>query len=347
MPQAPDFSNIANTWRHDTKLTFSTGRSNELKNLETWLNNYQASKTPQNLEELKEAMDTWLGLKVGNNGQINTRRDHSGAVTALKQAVNNAVQLQTPVQWSGGYPGIYIAHDLYRGAFWVPDEFTGAISDALDKIASKPVGANLLRALSQAYTAKGKSTVIQYTKVFSSAAPVPDKTNETRAKIQPTLLRTERLDSGALLSRPELVTIQAGPIWVPGGGMSTVVLFKHDDLGPPGRHRPPFVGLAHELVHAYHYTMGACYRNPTGGLQDQGNTGLMEEEMRTVGLGHYANETPSENAIRTEHSITLRTSYNPGEDWTQVTFSGPATVLRRDRTDLDGIRPKLRRKNTF
>jgi hypothetical protein len=58
--------------------------------------------------------------------------------------------------------------------------------------------------------------------------------------------------------------------------------------------RPPAIGLAHELVHAYHNQRGA---QPGRELGD-GTTTLFE--LLCVGLGPWANELISENAIRAQ-----------------------------------------------
>ena len=87
--------------------------------------------------------------------------------------------------------------------------------------------------------------------------------------------------------------------------------------------RPAFIALAHELVHASHYLQGSCYRGIGDDLKPDGDSGIMEEEMRTVGFGKYANESPSENAIRVEHGLPRRDSYVKDWTWDKVR----ATVL--------------------
>jgi hypothetical protein len=60
---------------------------------------------------------------------------------------------------------------------------------------------------------------------------------------------------------------------------------------------PPFVALAHELIHAIH------------SLKGEKEAVIANEEARTVGLGQYANERISENALRAEAGLALRTVY--------------------------------------
>ncbi len=60
---------------------------------------------------------------------------------------------------------------------------------------------------------------------------------------------------------------------------------------------PPFISLAHELIHAVHSLKGE--KKPVNS----------NEEARTVGLGQYTKEKLSENALRGDAGITLRTVY--------------------------------------
>src|SRR6185295_18648581 len=43
--------------------------------------------------------------------------------TSSADDVEAALQLQHPVPWEQRYPGIFIAVDLSRGNYWVPDDF--------------------------------------------------------------------------------------------------------------------------------------------------------------------------------------------------------------------------------
>lgn len=60
---------------------------------------------------------------------------------------------------------------------------------------------------------------------------------------------------------------------------------------------PIEVGLAHELVHAWRAVSGKACAN------------LMIEETATVGLGPYAGEKFSENAVRRELGLPIRERY--------------------------------------
>lgn len=154
--------------------------------------------------------------------------------------------------------------------------FALTVSDALDKIASQPVGRQLLDAISN--------------------SPVgADPAGGFKVKIL----------------RPDGVK---GTIGRPGeeGGSRAVAFNEADGRGAgtraacywnpnifntPNGARPAFVGLAHELIHCYHYTNGLAK-----GSYD-------EEEKFTVGLAPYALSPITENAIRGEHNVATRTQY--------------------------------------
>jgi hypothetical protein len=79
-----------------------------------------------------------------------------------------------------------------------------------------------------------------------------------------------------------------------------------------GIQTPPYIALAHELIHALHSLSGDLRLQYGGGFA--ANSGLLHEEARTVGLGIYANTRISENAFRRRDGLPLRTYYGaPGD----------------------------------
>jgi hypothetical protein len=79
---------------------------------------------------------------------------------------------------------------------------------------------------------------------------------------------------------------------------------------------PPFVALAHELVHALHIVSGKVWRpgDAAGGFDKRQEMETMVEEARTVGCGKYASRKITENGIRAEHGLPLRQYYaTPGD----------------------------------
>jgi Effector protein len=287
-------------------------RGGPLQLVDSYVAAYHSDKgdTPANLEYLYRFLRKWVDGKL-KNGAIVSIREHQGAVSALLRQCEQAMTLWQPV--ASRYAKISIGADTYRGNAWVPDDFRGAVEQALDMIASKPIGKKLLADIGKACVGS-KQVVIEFGG-RSTAAPLAVVTNESRKKIQPVNNDDERYNLDEVVSAPELIATAISQDghptrFIPGAGTGTVVTFNHKDAGIEKPARPIFIALAHELVHAHHYASGMCYRAASGGLQDGGDTGLMEEEMRTVGCQKYADEVPSENAIRGEHGLPLRTRYS-------------------------------------
>ena len=328
---APDIMSSAD-WLRRTAVAKKVGtgdkaRSAALQYVDNLVAAYEGQRSVSNLTFLENFLNAWMQSKTKYFGPFkkirDSMRDYDGAVTELKRSVDHATQLWSPLP--SAYAGIFIGADTYRGNDWVPDGFVGTVRQCIAAIAGKPIGAKLLQDLSDGCTRDPvKKVVIEYG-ARSTAAPIPVVTNESRKKVQP-CLGEDRYDLDALMSDPALLAVARDgdgdiPDYVGGAGTGAVVTFKHTDPGPPGAPRPAFIALAHELIHALHYVQGMCYRAATGGIQDGGNTGLMEEEMRTVGLHQYAGEIPSENAIRAEQTppIPRRTDYSATDSFANVT----------------------------
>ncbi len=293
-----------------------------------------ASKTPPNLEFLKRIL---LAFKAGkmskkiwqrqDQATMKTMRDHDGAVTLLLGQIENATRPIEPLLWDNRYPGIFVAQDTYRGQSWTPDAFAGAVTAGLNSIASRPIGKAMLESLSDAcHQSATKKVVIQFGPRSSTAAPIDVVTPEFRAKIDPTVGAAD-LDVDAMMGNMNTIAQRQGSTtdgrrdYIGGAGTAAVVSWLYSDPGRPGHLRPPFIALAHELVHAYHFANGLCYRAANGGIADGQNSGIMEEEMRTVGFGAFEDESPSENAIRAEHGVVARREYTPHASFHNVTAS--------------------------
>ena len=101
-------------------------------------------------------------------------------------------------------------------------------------------------------------------------------------------------------------------------GASGLVLFNPDLLAGPDGDRKTWVALAHEMVHAYHFVTGTCARKFTGSTNM--DSGLSEEEMRTIGCAGYDGEVPSENWFRESTGDPKRTTYS-GYDFSDTRCS--------------------------
>jgi len=91
---------------------------------------------------------------------------------------------------------------------------------------------------------------------------------------------------------------EAVDITAAGNGTGTVSIMKYTNaqiLTGKGEATHSFVVLAHELIHSLHHV--------TGTRRDQG------EEDWTTGIGVYADEPMTENAIRAAFGLKLREKY--------------------------------------
>lgn len=177
------------------------------------------------------------------------------------------MDIQTP------YQGIIVrcgAQDIY---------YAGSVNIALQTIASKKFGRSLLRSIVERFdkVQDGFTVVIQKPK---SHAMTDDKTGN---------LITTWTNKAVRYSEDNACN---------GTGTRTAVTWNPNILSSPDGGRPPFIALAHELIHAMQNLRGTAYKD------------TKTEEYATVGLGDYANtRRRNENAIRAEHGIAARTQY--------------------------------------
>ena len=316
------------TWMSDTTVKKWHGqsdkdRSPDLANVDAYLQQYEISaQWPQMLRQLEVVLDKWVNAKTKSDGTLNTIRDNA-TVKSLVQQVKTARTFPNPVPWDPAFPGISIAQDPFAGDFPVPADFSAKVGNDLGDLISKVRGKQLMKMISDACEDKKHQVVVQYfTKGSSNCAPVNvPVTNEFRRR----LTEPGGVNMTELMGNPALVAMSVrvgtgGREFVPNTGANAVVRYDPDDKGSGEEAgRPSFIALAHEMVHAYHFVNGLCARQPTGGTS--GDQGGAEEEMRAVGARAYKDDPPSENWIRDECSLPLRTSYS-GND-----FSGTTATL--------------------
>jgi hypothetical protein len=92
-----------------------------------------------------------------------------------------------------------------------------------------------------------------------------------------------------------------------GVGTGSMVNYCLGTANPMNAERPPGVGLAHELIHAYYNLRG---EQPGAEVEDP-TTVLFE--YRCVGLGPWANEAISENKVREQWNAALL-AFDPSDD---------------------------------
>ncbi|NNG03545.1 MAG: hypothetical protein HKM95_05520 [Inquilinus sp.] len=214
----------------------------------------------------------------------------------------------TDILWDEDHPGIYVRDPKKKielsgeAAKVIPSaSFFDLVNVALNEIRAYPVGKALLKSLAarSLFTDDAIKVIIEHG--VGGLSENPESSVDTVAK--------------------KVVQNPAKPIklrYMAGKGSTCVVTFNPLRAKADNKYRPPFIGLAHELIHAYHDVHGAGYRRYGGTLgQDSGKA---EEEMRTVGLQSYADEDFTENKIRKEHGLPARTSYS-GYTFDNVTDS--------------------------
>jgi hypothetical protein len=123
---------------------------------------------------------------------------------------------------------------------------------------------------------------------------------------------------------PELTFLQTDKvipgtiIKLPGKGSGSLVGYNpsaaQQYTAMAGVDTPEFIALAHELCHSLHHLSGGMRQGAGTTPVDRFRAMLMHEEAHTVGLGPYKDTRTSENAIRGEWKITLRTYYSAPND---------------------------------
>jgi len=168
--------------------------------------------------------------------------------------------------------------------------FVQHVTDALAKINSKPVGQQLLAGIS-AEIGKLKFgylvCVMPKASVKNSFGP---------------LIRWRTYEKGSVtLTSDENNACN-------GVGSVSGIRWDPKSTDTPDGARPPWVGLAHELIHCYHNLRGTSHLLGQGTMSTEDMKKL--DEMRVVGLRGYEMEPICENRIRREHGIALRKSYH-------------------------------------
>lgn len=92
-----------------------------------------------------------------------------------------------------------------------------------------------------------------------------------------------------------------------GRGGITAIKYNANMIDTPDGARPSWVGLAHELIHAYYNLKGKGRPDSEEEFNVTGN--VKKEEMLTVGLGAGPHRSITENKIRAEAGLPLRTTY--------------------------------------
>lgn len=162
--------------------------------------------------------------------------------------------------------------------------FVGKVQTALAKINSKPVGHQLLAAI----VAEIGKVAFGYTVCIMPKGSVKNSFGP--------LIRWRTYERGAITKAASDQNAADGT-----GAVSSIKWDPQHTKTPDGT-RPPFIALAHELIHCMYNLQGTSHLLA-------GEDGKKLDEMRVTGLKGYEGEVISENRIRQEHNIAYRNSY--------------------------------------
>lgn len=233
--------------------------------------------------------------------------------------------------WNSNYPGIYIdprsfdAETLVTSPLGVSQggAFQSAARNCLAKIASKPVGRDLLALISKRCRGIGTKVRNGHCRIMFGPGTYANRPGGSIGMaIEQTFagpsvdfsLAEDLIVAQMARTKRSRIKVHGRYMTVAGAGLPAFVSFNpftnldaemRAHIGVP---TPAFVALAHELVHALHTLSGDSVPHADG------DTETMIEEARTVGAGKYLNTRISENAVRREHGIAIRTFYDrPGD----------------------------------
>jgi hypothetical protein len=242
-----------------------------------------------------------LGLPGGESSS------HPGAVAAPQSLPYTSLPDGSRL-YETGYTGIYAKNQ-------VGDGFETQAKQALDKISQAPSGKRLLSDIAAASDGpEGKHASIVYDQ-FVAARPLLSKRQAEARNMQQNDFSLDQNNLAIKLSTKKTilgVNVGKGPgtkaevAWDPEASL------KLDSSGRPYKglfndSSEAHIALAHELVHSVHILKGDFKR---GGDRLDPDTQAGKEELRAVGLGKYAEAPYSENSIRQELGLPLRSQYN-------------------------------------
>lgn len=182
----------------------------------------------------------------------------------------------TQTQW----PGIII-----RTKATDSKAFVGLVNAALTKIDSQPVG----RALLAAIAAEIGKVKFGYTVCIQPKESVKNSFGP--------LIRWRTYEKGSVTKAASDQNAADGT------GAVSSIKWDPKNCDTPDGSRPPFIGLAHELIHCMYNLQGTSHLLA-------GDDGKKLDEMRVTGLKGYEQEAISENRIRREHGVRYRCSYH-------------------------------------
>jgi hypothetical protein len=185
------------------------------------------------------------------------------------------------------WPGIKLQYEGSSNPY-----FEVIAKEALSLIAAKPVGAQLLSGIGQ--------TAPQVNDGLPAGCNVLIMPT-TERKFYDQSVRQFATDARHMVPSGLSGSCNAALSPVAGGktnaGSACKLYFNNTiRVTSRGEATYPFIALAHELIHSLHCLTGTRMDGKA-------------EELKTVGLDPYSGEAITENNIRAEHGIALRTQY--------------------------------------
>jgi hypothetical protein len=234
------------------------------------------------------------------------------------------------ILWNASVPGIYVEPRFVEGDDENDDtgrplpgaealKFQSRTFINLSVIRSKPIGSDLLSLISKRCQGYGIKTQGMRCKIMLGRGTLADGLAPPFAVPSPeyfdeALEATRAIGGGGKRSTRVSWSVYGRSFAIAGVGNSASAIYNpfinYDQFLLP-RIRvptPPFIALAHELIHCLHTLSGDWVSRRA--LADR----IKVEEARTVGAGHYNQTRISENAIRAEHGLPKRRFYiKPGD----------------------------------
>ena len=186
-----------------------------------------------------------------------------------------------PFDTQTDYPGIIIRMQQESDSVLFPT----LVKTALAQIASVPTGQKLLRGISDL---AGKAK-FGYTVCIMRADMTYDPGCATKWVGTNVARRADEMKATT-----------------PGESSITAIKYNANMIMTPDGNRPSWVGLAHELIHAYYNLKG---KGLTSGVIMNVKGPVEREEMATVGLGPGPHRSITENKIRAEARLNPRVTY--------------------------------------
>lgn len=179
--------------------------------------------------------------------------------------------------------------------------FFHATSADLNKLKTKPIGKDLLDLISKRCQGIGTKVKNGQVVISNARGSLTKAAEETAANPN---------DMSKIFRSGK--KIPGTPIQIAGHGTASAAYYNPaagvEYTNLVGIQTPPYIALAHELCHCYHFLNGDLRDH------DDEDTTMLLEEARTVGAGVFVGTRISENAIRKEWNLPLRTYYDtPGD----------------------------------